>query len=115
MTPVSKYQPLQHTRWGMNCDAWMLLEEASLGIKQELMPPGSAEQLHYHKMAQQFFFILKGQALFEINKNLVLVNQGEGLHIKAGENHALRNTGTENLEFIVCSQPSIGSDRINLP
>ena len=115
MTPVSKYQALQHYRWGLDCEAWNLLDQPSLGIKQERMPPGSAEQLHYHEMAQQFFYILKGEALFEIDENLVTVREGEGLHIKAGENHRLRNPGTEDLEFIICSQPTIGNDRINLP
>jgi hypothetical protein len=44
-----------------------LWTNASLSVKQERMPAGTSEALHYHEHAQQFFFILKGTATFEID------------------------------------------------
>ena len=110
---VSKYQPLKHYQWGMDCDGWNLLDEHSLSVKQELMPPGTKEVKHYHQKAQQFFYILKGKAKFEIEDSIIEINEGEGLHIEAGKKHRILNEGKEDLEFILCSQPSTKNDRIN--
>ena len=46
--------------------AWAFVDSDELSVKQELMPKQTAESLHYHKKAQQFFFILKGIATFEV-------------------------------------------------
>ena len=110
---VSKYQPLKHYVWGHHCDGWNLVEEAALSVKQERMPAGTSEAKHYHQKAQQFFYILKGIATFEIESNIVQVKAGEGLHILAGQKHKIANHTTEDLEFILCAQPSTAHDRIN--
>ncbi len=111
---VSRYQPLKHYQWGDVCDSWNLVDTSSLSVKQEMMPGGASEQLHYHKYSQQFFFILAGTATFEIEGNQIEVSVGEGLQILAGEKHRIINNGKINLEFILCSQPSISNDRINI-
>jgi len=111
---VSKYQPLKHYQWGNDCDGWNLVDNSSLSVKQERMPAGTSEQKHYHQHAQQFFFILKGKALFEVDDATIEVNVGEGLHIEAGKKHRIVNAGAGDLEFILCSQPSTTNDRINL-
>ncbi|HEU4633458.1 MAG TPA: cupin domain-containing protein [Flavisolibacter sp.] len=111
--PVSKYQPLQHYKWGNDCDGWSLVDTDALSVKQERMPAGTSEQRHYHQHAQQFFFILKGKALFEIEDVEVEINAGEGLNIEAGKKHRILNASAEDLEFILCAQPSTINDRIN--
>jgi mannose-6-phosphate isomerase-like protein (cupin superfamily) len=113
MKAVSKYQPLKHYKWGSDCDGWNLVEEDSLSVKQELMPAATKEVKHYHQTAQQFFYILKGKATFEIENSIIEINQGEGLHIEGGKKHLISNKSKEDLEFILCSQPSTKNDRIN--
>lgn len=113
MKAVSKYHPLQHYQWGNNCDGWNLVDEATLSIKQELMPAGTAEAKHFHQKAQQFFFILKGSAFFETADASVTINAGEGLRLPAGVWHRIINKTSEDLEFLLCSQPSTKDDRIN--
>jgi mannose-6-phosphate isomerase-like protein (cupin superfamily) len=110
---VSKYQSLKHYQWGSDCDGWNLVDEDSLSVKQELMPAGAKEEKHYHQSAQQFFYILRGKATFEIEDSTIEINKGEGLQIEAGKKHRILNEGNEDLEFILCSQPSTKSDRIN--
>lgn len=110
---VSKYQPLKHYQWGDDCDGWNLVDEDALSVKQELMPAKSTEVKHYHQTAQQFFYILKGRATFEIEDSIIEINEGEGLHIEAGKKHRIQNQGSGDLEFILCSQPSTKNDRIN--
>ena len=113
MKVVSKYQPLKHYLWGSDCDGWGLVDEDALSVKQELMPAGTKEVKHYHQSAQQFFYILKGKATFEIEDSTIIINQGEGLHIEAGKKHRILNETGEDLEFVLCSQPSTKNDRIN--
>lgn len=113
MKAVSKYDPLKHYKWGSDCDGWNLMDEEFLSVKQELMPAGTTEAKHYHQSSQQFFFILKGTANFEIEDSIVEIKEGEGLHVAAGKKHRIMNPGGQDLEFILCSQPSTNNDRIN--
>lgn len=114
MSIVSKEHSLKHYQWGDACDGWNLVEEPSLSVKQERMPAGTAEALHFHEHAQQFFFILKGTASFEVEGEEIIINENEGLHIAAGKKHRISNKTTTDLEFILSSQPSTQGDRVNL-
>jgi mannose-6-phosphate isomerase-like protein (cupin superfamily) len=111
---VSRLSPLSHYKWGNNCEAWNLLDNNDMAIKLEKMPAGTEEVLHYHDVSQQFFYILKGRAVFEIDEVILIVHQGEGTQIEAGRKHRIMNKDEETLEFLVCSQPSTKSDRHNL-
>ena len=113
MQKISKYEPLSHYVWGDNCEGWILVDAEFLSVKQELMPPQTAETVHYHEKAQQFFFILKGIATFEVEEQGFTVRAGQGLHIEAGEKHRIINNTGEDLEFLLSSQPSTNNDRFN--
>lgn len=114
MNPVSKQQPLKHYSWGKAASAWNLVDQESLSVKLEYMPPGEEESLHYHQYAQQFFFILRGTASFEIEGRHTEVGEEQGFHIRPNQKHRIMNLGKQALEFILCSQPSTTNDRINL-
>ncbi len=111
---VSKYEPLKHYQWGNACDGWNFVDEPSLSVKQERMLAGTAEALHYHQHARQFFFILEGVATFEIDSEIVTVDAQEGIHIKPGQQHRISNQSATDLIFILSSQPNAAGDRINL-
>ena len=57
----------EHYRWGDDCDGWHLVKDKQLSVIEEFMPPGAAEVRHHHERSQQFFYILIGEALMEIN------------------------------------------------
>jgi quercetin dioxygenase-like cupin family protein len=114
MTKVSKQEALKHYQWGDGCDGWNFVDEPALSVKQERMPAGTAEALHYHEKAQQFFYILKGAATFEIDGNTIIVNKEEGIQIQPGQKHRIINHTDSAIEFILSSQPSTVGDRINL-
>lgn len=111
MKKVSKQESLKHYQWGEGCDGWNLVDEPSLSVKQERMPAGTAEALHYHQQAQQFFFILKGSATFEIDNEKIIINEQEGIQIKPGQIHRIINHTASEIEFILSSQPSTVNDR----
>lgn len=101
-------------KWGENCEAWTLLENSGLSIKQEKMPGGTSEVLHEHKKTQQFFFILQGEGIMEMNNERYPMKAGEGLHIVPGCRHRIINETKEVLDFLVISEPSINGDRNEL-
>ncbi|MFA6276644.1 MAG: cupin domain-containing protein [Pedobacter sp.] len=108
---LSKENCSNHYKWGDNCDGWNFVSKADAAIKQELMPAQTAEKLHFHTYAEQFFYILKGQATFLIENETVLVNANKGLQIKAGDKHKISNETDQDLEFILFSYPSTQNDR----
>ena len=74
----------EHYRWGVDCDGWHLVKDKQLSVIEEFMPPGSAEIRHYHERAQQFFYILTGEVLMEIDGENVLIPAGSGVRIMPG-------------------------------
>jgi mannose-6-phosphate isomerase-like protein (cupin superfamily) len=86
---TSKSHPLHHNQWGAGCSAWTLMNTEGLSIKQETMPARTEEHLHYHQKAQQFFYILKGEAVFEVDEVIIIVHKEEGIHIEAGRHHRI--------------------------
>jgi mannose-6-phosphate isomerase-like protein (cupin superfamily) len=115
MSVVSKYQPLNHYQWGECCDGWNLVEDPDLSVKQERMPAHSSEQMHYHRHAQQFFFILRGEAVFEIEGERISLATGQGMQVKPATRHRILNECDQDLEFLLASQPSAAADRVNCP
>ena len=113
MPLINKEKALQHYTWGDNCDGWVFVDTDELSVKQERMPQQTVETLHYHEKAQQFFFILKGIATFEVENESYTVHTGQGFHIEAGKKHRIINNTSEDIEFILSSQPSTNQDRFN--
>jgi mannose-6-phosphate isomerase-like protein (cupin superfamily) len=111
LKPVSKDAPLWHYFWGSQCDGWNLVDNPDLSVKLERMPPHTAEQEHFHQKARQFFFILKGKAVFETEEGRIGIKAQQGLEIRPQLRHRILNEGEEDLEFILCSQPSTAGDR----
>jgi mannose-6-phosphate isomerase-like protein (cupin superfamily) len=114
MKIVSKNNPLKHSQWSDNCDCWNLVDENALSVKLERMPPHTAEEKHFHEKSQQFFYILKGEAVFEIELESITVKQEQGIYIEPGKQHRIINENDEDLEFLLSSQPTIANDRINI-
>ncbi|RIV30571.1 cupin domain-containing protein [Flagellimonas lutimaris] len=104
----------EHYKWGANCDGWHLLKDDRLSIIEEMMPPNTSEAKHYHTIAQQFFYILKGEAVFELKNGTVRVLEREGIHIEPQTVHQIRNEEKVNLEFLVISEPTSRADRIEM-
>jgi mannose-6-phosphate isomerase-like protein (cupin superfamily) len=108
----SKSDCLSHYTWGDDCHGWTFVDTDALSIKQELMPPDTAEQLHYHEKAAQVFFILKGRATFTIDGVEHLLREQQGIEIQPMQKHFISNKWENDLEFILYSYPSTKNDRI---
>ena len=104
----------EHYKWGQDCDGWHLSKNDELSVIEECMPPASTEQKHYHGKAQQLFYILRGDAAFELNGEMRKIHAGESIHVPPGVPHSISNNGTEPLRFIVISAPKSHGDRVNI-
>ena len=107
-------QTAGHYLWGDDCDSWVLVDTEGLSVKQESMPAGTREKLHFHTHAQQFFFILKGTATFYLDNEKISVAEQKGLQIRPKAKHYIANETNERLDFLVISQPTTNYDRTNI-
>src|SRR5579864_7597340 len=89
----------EHYRWGVDCDGWYLVKHENLSVIEEFMPPGTAEIRHHHQHAQQFFYVLDGEILMEINGDKTLVPAGSGIRIPPGTRHQVRNPSSGAVRF----------------
>lgn len=105
----------QHYRWGDACDGWHLLAADDLSVIEERMPPGTVEQRHWHAQARQFFYVLEGEAVLELDGVTHPLQRGEGLHVPPTAAHQMRNDSAKDLRFIVVSVPRSHGDRVAAP
>jgi mannose-6-phosphate isomerase-like protein (cupin superfamily) len=103
----------EHYRWGNDCDGWHLVKDAELSVIEEIMPAGAKEIRHHHQRAQQFFYVLAGEVVMEIEGSTTAVAAGSGIRVPAGTRHQIRNPGPGAARFLVVSQPPSHGDRFN--
>lgn len=111
ITKIVSKKNAGHYKWAMNSYSWVLVDKEGLSVKQEKMPAGEREQLHFHETASQFFFILKGSATFIHDEEKLLLGEQEGLLIEPLTKHYIANETGTDLEFLVISQPTTNNDR----
>ena|SRR5437899_209481 len=104
----------EHYTWGDHCDGWYLLKDAKLTVIEEQMPVGAAEIRHYHDHTQQFFFMLFGEAIIEVDDEEIRLTAGEGLHITPGQRHRIKNASSHLIRFLVISEPPSHGDRVDV-
>lgn len=104
----------EHYLWGNNCDGWHLVKGEGLSVIQERVPAGGSEKRHRHVKARQFFYILKGKAVMELDGEMYPLVAGQGIEIPPGAVHKFRNASMEDVEFLVISSPTTLDDRENL-
>lgn len=101
----------EHFVWKTVCDGWHLAKSDDLSVIHERMPAHTAEDRHLHKKVRQFFFVLRGEATFELEGNLEQLRALEGLEISPGLAHQIRNDSDHELEFLVISSDLARNDR----
>ena len=53
-------------------------------LAEAMVPPGSATQPHFHKLSEEFYFILEGEGTMEIDGETKIVAPGDAILINAG-------------------------------
>lgn len=70
-------------------------------------PKGYVEP-HIHEKNEQIFYILKGNGIFELDGRNHLVGPGTVIFIPPHVKHGIKNSGFEDLVFIVVASPPKG-------
>lgn len=110
MRPVDRSNA-RHYVWGEVCDGWHLLARQDLSVIAERVPPGARETTHRHHRARQFFYILEGDAVLELQGTAVDLRAGQGLEVEPGTLHRFRNDSDSDVHFLVISMPTTRGDR----
>src|SRR4029453_5007727 len=72
-------------------------------LAEARVPAGGATQCHYHKLAEEFYFILEGRGSMEIGGESREVGPGDAILIPPGAWHTI--AARENLRFLCCCSP----------
>ncbi|UCG05605.1 MAG: cupin domain-containing protein [Desulfobacterales bacterium] len=67
-------------------------------------PKGYCE-VHTHQIAENIYYILRGEGIMELDGQRHLVSPGTVVFIPAGVEHGIANTGFEDLIFVVAASP----------
>ncbi len=69
-------------------------------------PKGFVEE-HTHEVEEQIYYILEGEGLMELDGDKKIVRPGLTIFIPPKVRHALYNTGTKDLTFLVVTSPPL--------
>ena len=108
--PVSNASA-DHYTWGGTCDGWHLVRAAALSVIEERMPPGTSEVRHWHARAVQFFYVVRGVLVIEVEGVVHELPAGSGIELPSGTAHQARNDSPDDVQFLVISSPPHQGDR----
>jgi mannose-6-phosphate isomerase-like protein (cupin superfamily) len=72
-------------------------------LAEATIPVGQPTQRHYHKLSEEFYFILEGTGTMEINGEERQVQPGDAILISPGAWHQI--TATRQLRLLCCCAP----------
>lgn len=72
-------------------------------LAEAVVPAGGATDRHYHKLSEEFYFVLNGKAMMEIEGVTQEIGEGDAVLIPAGAWHQI--TGIEETRFLCCCAP----------
>ena len=72
-------------------------------LAEATMAPGQSTDRHYHKLCEEFYFLLDGNAEMEIDGETRAVGPGDAILIPPGARHQI--TAESDLRFLCCCAP----------
>jgi mannose-6-phosphate isomerase-like protein (cupin superfamily) len=73
-------------------------------LAEATVQAGGSTQRHYHKLSEEFYFILEGTGRMEIDGETREVGAGDAILIPPGAWHTI--TARERLRFLCCCAPA---------
>ena len=77
---------------------------ANQSLAEASLPEGAATERHYHRLSEEFYYILDGRGRMEIDGEEREVSPGDAILIPAGAWHQIRADGGK-LRFLCCCAP----------
>lgn len=105
INPLSEQKPFT-TKDGSTIRSILDLTNAPVSnqsLAEATVPVGRPTERHYHRLSEEFYFILEGEGLMEINGEEHPVKSGDAILIPPGTWHQI--TATQTLRFLCCCAP----------
>ena len=77
-------------------------------LAEAMVQVGASTQRHYHKLSEEFYFILEGAGHMDINGEVRAVAPGDAILIPSGAWHTI--TAEHRLRFLCCCAPPYSHD-----
>ena len=74
-------------------------------LAEATVPAGGATERHYHKLSEEFYFLLEGRGMMEIDGEERQVGPGDAILIPAGAWHQITAGAESELRFLCCCAP----------
>lgn len=81
------------------------LKSQHLDYRISMYQPKAHVARHSHKVQEQVYHVLDGEALMEIDGKTQVVRKHDVIYLPPGVEHAITNTGLTDLVFIVVTSP----------
>ncbi len=72
-------------------------------LAEATLPAGCTTQRHYHKLSEEFYFILAGSGVMEMDGEIKNVSPGDAILIPPSAWHQI--TASQTLRFLCCCAP----------
>jgi mannose-6-phosphate isomerase-like protein (cupin superfamily) len=79
-------------------------------VAEVTIQPGGCSVCHYHRQAEEVYYILRGQGQMVLDGEVRLVGPGDAVIIPPPTQHLIHNTGTEELVMVVTCAPAWSPD-----
>ena len=74
-------------------------------LAEATVPPGGETQRHYHRDAEEIYYVIEGEGDMELDGERAPVSPGDAVLIPPGAWHQVRSTGVGELRFLCCCAP----------
>jgi mannose-6-phosphate isomerase-like protein (cupin superfamily) len=72
-------------------------------LAEATLPAGGETERHWHAESEEFYFVLEGEGVMEIEGEEELLREGDAVLIPAGKWHQVRSV--KGLRFLCCCAP----------
>ena len=72
-------------------------------LAEATLPPGGSTERHHHKVSEEFYYILEGRGVMEVDGEERSVGVGDAILIPAGTWHEIRAESA--MQFLCCCSP----------
>ena len=79
-------------------------------LAEATLEPGQATQRHYHRLAEEIYYITAGAGLMEVDGSERRVGVGDAILIPPGAWHTLRADDAATVRLLCCCAPAYTHD-----
>jgi mannose-6-phosphate isomerase-like protein (cupin superfamily) len=79
-------------------------------LAEATLEPDEVTQRHFHRVAEEIYFVLKGSGRMEVDGDTKMIRPGDAVLIPAGAWHTLENNGSSELRFLCSCAPPYADD-----